>query len=259
MSIKSTILSLSQKESLLLENLIVKYGLVVTFGQIFNELKNIKNKQETYNLVSKLTKAGWLVRITKGVYYIANLESRGTASVSVFALAHLLVRNSYVSFEGALQYHGMFDQHLRTIQSVSLRKRKTANLQNVNYEFIKTNKKNFYGYETIWQEGQKAHIATAEKAILDMLYFKRNVATVDLIAEKLKKFKDLFEKKRLNQLSEKQFLSVQRVLGFLLDQANIDSNILYARLKNKQGYSKMTADSKLFNAKWRLYYHKHFQ
>jgi len=257
MAMKSTILS--QKEVLLLENLIVKYGLVVTFDQVFKELKNTKSRQEIYNQVGKLSKAGWLARITKGVYYIANLESRGTVSVSVFALARLLAKDSYVSFEGALQYHGMFDQHLRTIRSVSLKKRKMAILQKINYEFIKTGKKNFYGYETVWQEGQEARVATAEKAILDMLNFKRSASAVDLIAEKLREYQDMFDEKRLNQLSKKQSITVRRILGFLLDQADIDSGVIHKRLKDKQGYSRMTADSARFNAKWRLYYHKHFQ
>ena len=256
MSVKSTILS--QKEALLLENLIAKYGLVVTFEQIFSELKKSKSRQEIRNLVSKITKAGWLVRVTKGVYYIANLESRGTASVSVFVIAHLLAQDSYVSFEGALQYHGMFDQHLRTIRSVSLKKRKAVVLQNTNYEFVKTGKKNFSGYETIWQEGQEARVATIEKAILDVLNFKRSAFAVDLIAEKLREHRDMINEKELNELSKKQSLTVQRLLGFLLDQADIDSSVIYKRLKNRQGYSRMTADSTKFNSKWRLYYHKHF-
>lgn len=257
MTSKSTILS--QKEAILLESLIIKYGLVVTFSQIFRELKGIKSRQETYNLIGKLAKTGWLARVTRGVYYIANLESRGTIGISVFAIARLLNKDSYVSFEGALQHHGLFDQHLRTIRSMSLKKRKMAVLQNINYEFIKTGKKNFYDYKTILQDGQEARVATAEKAILDMLRVKRSAAAVDLIAEKLREYREIFDKKKLNQLSEKQPLAVQRVLGFLLDLAEIDSSILYARLKSKRGYSRMTADSALFNAKWRLYYHKHFR
>ena len=256
MSSKS--ISLSQKEILLLEDLIVKYGLVITFDQVFNELKKTKSRQEVRNLVSKLTKAGWLARVTKGIYYIASIESRGTASVSVFALACLLARDSYISFEAALQYHGMFDQHLRTIRSVSLIKRRTAVLQSINYEFIKTGKKNFYGYETVWQEGQETRIATAEKAILDILRFKRSAYSIDLVAEKLREYKEMFNKKQLNQLSEKQSLTVQRILGFLLDQTDIDSSVIFKRLKGKNGYSRMTVDSTRFNAKWRLYYHKHF-
>jgi len=256
MSVKSTILS--QKEALLLENLIANYGLVVTFEQIFNELKKDKSRAEIRNLVSKITKAGWLVRVTKGIYYIASLESRGTASVSVFVLAHLLAQDSYVSFEGALQYHGMFDQHLRTIRSVSLKKRKTVVLQNTNYEFIKTGKKNFSGFETVWQEGQEARVATIEKAILDILNFKRSAFAVDLIVEKLREHRDIIDEKRLNELSKNQSLTVQRLLGFLLDQVDIESGVIYERLKNRQGYSRMTADSTEFNSKWRLYYHKHF-
>lgn len=257
MSSKNTILS--QNDALLLENLIAKHGLVVGFDQVFEELKKAKSRQEVRDLVSKLSKAGWFVRIKKGVYYIANLESRGIAALSALAIAGILADKSYVSFEGALQHYGLFDQHLRTIRSVSLEKKKARSLQNTRYEFVKTGKKYFYGFEIVRQAGEEMRVAVKEKAILDILNFKRSAYTIDLVLEKLKENREAFDARRLDELSKKQPLSAQRVLGFILDKAGIDSGGLCARLKNKKGYSKMTADSHFFNAKWRLYYHKRFK
>ena len=88
MSTKGTILS--QKESELLENLIAKVGLFVTFEQVVEELSCLMSRQEIRNLVSKLVKNGWLVRIKKGTYYITTLESRGTFNVSNFHIATCL-------------------------------------------------------------------------------------------------------------------------------------------------------------------------
>jgi len=257
MNIRKTILS--EKEFKLLEDLIVKYGLIVNFEQIVRELKNTMKRQEIRNLTSKLAKNGWLVRIKKGTYYLANLESRGTVNVSVFVIAQTLLNESYVSFETALQYHGMFDQHLRTVTSVSLKRMKSKKVQDITYEFIITDKKNFYGFKEIQMEGTVTRIATSEKALLDMLDFRRTTYSIDLVLEKLKEHKNSLDFKKLNKFSRKQSVTVQRILGFLLDKANLNSNHLHAHVKDKSSHSCMTADSKNFNAKWRLYYHNHFK
>ena len=243
----------------MLETLIEKYGLVVSVAQIFVELKQEKTRQEIYNLTSKLAKAGWLVRIRKGTYYIAGLESRGTTGLPIFAIAQLIEKDSYVSFEAALQYHGMFDQHLRVVRCISLKKMKKAEMQGIQYEFVQTAKKLFTGFEEKWEEGQKFRVATAEKALLDMLNFKRTDYIIDVVLEKLRVHQAELDWKKLFSLARQQNFAVQRTLGFLLDQINVKTDDFYSDIKTVKGYSRMTADSRIFNAKWRLYYSSHFK
>lgn len=102
MSTESTILS--QKESELLENLIAKIGLFVTFEQVAEELSSLMSRQEIRNLVSKLVRNGWLVIIKKGIYYITTLESRGIFNISNFIISQILSTDSYISCESALQH-----------------------------------------------------------------------------------------------------------------------------------------------------------
>ncbi|MFH1712665.1 MAG: type IV toxin-antitoxin system AbiEi family antitoxin [Candidatus Jacksonbacteria bacterium] len=257
MQTKHTILS--QKESKLLENLIIKYGVFVNFQQIYLELKKDLSRQEIRNLVSKLSKNGWLVRIKKGMYYIADLTSRGFAGASTLIIAQTLVKDSYISFEAALQYHNMFDQHLKTITSITLAKKRTIKFQDTNYRFIKTNKKLLYGWEKARVEGKIIKIASAEKAILDILHFNRNIYSADLVLEKLQEYARDFNWEKLNQYSQKQSITVIRILGFLLDKIKADSSFLHSLVKDNKGSSYMTKDSQIFNGKWRLYYHKHFR
>ncbi len=257
MSVKNTLLS--HKEALLLENLIAKHGLVVSVAQIFDELKKEKTKQEIYNLTSKMAKVGWLVRIRQGVYCIASLESRGTAGLSIFSIAQLIEKDSYISFEAALHYHSMFDQSLRAVRSVSLKKTKTVTVQDIEYEFIQTDEKLFYGFQEEWEGNQRIKVATAEKAILDILNYKRTEYMADIVLEKLRDYRDMIDWKNLFVLAKKQNLSVQRTLGFLLDKINIDTTELHDNLKTTKGYNRLTQDDRNFNAKWRLYYSNHFQ
>ncbi|KKP80384.1 MAG: hypothetical protein A2271_04885 [Candidatus Moranbacteria bacterium RIFOXYA12_FULL_35_19] len=254
---KSTILS--QKDSELLENLIAKNGLFITFEQVVKESASSMSRQEIRNLVSKLVRNGWLVRIKKGNYYITTLESRGTFNVSNFVIAQVLFENSYISCESALQHHGIFDQHLKTIVSVSLKKMSKKEIQGITFEFITTNKNNFYGWNEFELDGCLVKIATVEKTILDILNFKRTLSTVDLVLEKLKNYRDSIDIAKFNEFSKKQSITVQRILGFLLDKADIDSSYLHNSTKGKTSNSYMTKDSKLFSAKWRLYYHNHYE
>lgn len=265
MNTKSTILS--QKESKLLENLIADVGLFVTFKDVAKALKKqgfSMSRQEVRNLVSKLVKNGWFVRIKKGTYYITTLESRGFFDISELAIAQVLEKDSYISCESALRYHGMFDQHLNTVTSVSLKQNSGKTIQGIVFEFIATKEDNFYGWKKFNIEGQKVKIATAEKAILDLLRFRRNLHSVDLVLEKLRDHQDSIDIDKLNKFSEKQSITVKRILGFLLDRIeDIDSDYLYNSVKKDKDIttssSYITKDSDIYNAKWRLYYHKHFK
>jgi predicted transcriptional regulator of viral defense system len=256
MTTKSTILS--QKESELLENLIAKNGLFITFEQVVEKLSPLMSRQAIRNLVSKLVKNGWLVRIKKGTYYITTLESRGTFNVSNFIIAQIICSDSYISRESALQHYGMFDQHLKTIASVSLKRMSKKKIQGTTFEFIATSKDNFFGWDEVEIDSRAVKIAAVEKAILDILNFKRTVNSVDLVLEKLKDYQDSIDITKLNKFSKKQSVAARRILGFLFDKADIDSNYLYGLIKKESSSSRMTKDSKLFNAKWRLYYHNHF-
>lgn len=252
MTTKRTILS--EKESKLLENLIANYGSIVTFKQIYAQLEGKISEQTTRNLVNKLVKNGWLVTIKAGIYAIASIDSRNFISLSTYKIAQILEEESYVSLEAALQFHGMFDQLVNTVTSVSLKKRQAKTLQGISYKFIKTKNEFFYGWEENRVENYSVKIATAEKAIFDFLTFKRSAYSVDLVMEKLRDFRNEFNFERLNKYSESQTITVKRVLGFLFDQLDIDSTHLCDMVKYKKSSSLMTANSKNFNAKWRLYF-----
>lgn len=256
MSQNTTILS--QKESSLLENLIYKYGLIVNFNQVQLSLNQNYSRQQVRNLAAKLTRNGWLVRIKKGVYYITNLESRGFAGVSVLVIARTLLAESYISFEAALQYHRIFDQHVQTVSSVCRQKHAAKTIQGITYRFIKTSAKNYYGWEETLVDGQMVKIATLEKAILDMIRSQRSIHTLDVVREKLIEYKNNFDFAKLNKFTLDQSITVRKILGFLLDQAGLDSVAIHNSLRNVKGASRMTRDSQLYSAKWHLYYHHHF-
>ena len=251
MRTKRTILS--QKEAELIDGIVAKYGVVVVFDQVYAELGKSMSRQAAANLVSKLSRNGWLVRLKKGTYYIAGSESRGFAALPVHKIARIFVEESYVSFEAALQFHGLFDQHLRSVISVSLRVYDTREFQGIRYEYVTTKGGLFYGFEEERVEGFMARIASAEKALLDLLNYRRTAYSVDLVLEKLCENTDEIDLGRLHEYCAGQSLTVRRIIGLLLDRSGLDSGPVYETVVGGASASFMFKDSGTFNAKWRLY------
>ncbi|OGS23489.1 MAG: hypothetical protein A2297_01685 [Elusimicrobia bacterium RIFOXYB2_FULL_48_7] len=248
---------LSEKELKFLENAVATYGVIVTFEQL-SKISTDKQRQSVRNFTSKLSKKGWLVRIKRGVYFVAGIESLGFSGLSVYKTAQLLCAGCYVSFEAALQYHGMFDQGLKVIRSVSTNACKAKEIENVVYEFVKARGGLFYGFSEQRVENYLVKIASPEKAILDILCFGRSVHSADLVLEKLKAYKDDLDLSRFKEYCSRQPVTVKRILGFLFDKAGIDSGFVYDAVKGIHNSSLMAAGSGKFNAKWRLYYDEHF-
>ena len=110
-------ITLTEIELEILETALIEFGAVVSFNQLsdlFNENRKYSKKR-----INKLTNQGWLKRIKKGVFAISDLSSRGRLSISYNAIVNILVKDAYISFEAALQYHGLYDQLLTNINSVS--------------------------------------------------------------------------------------------------------------------------------------------
>lgn len=253
---------LSIKQSQLLERLIVKHGQIVTSRDIFNEAEDNGHNQQTKNVITKLVKNGWLIRIKNGLYAVSDLSSRGFLSLSFYAVAGLLVKDSYVSFESALQYHGLFDQMTEKIISVSLKKFKTRSINQTEYSFIKTKEKLFFGWQEVIVDNHSVKIATPEKALLDMINFHKSKYAVDLVIEKIQNHQDDLTFSRMIEYS-KNFSEVTiKTIGFIFDLLRIDSAPVYKlieqSIKTKQSTHRMLAGDKKFNAKWRLYYDPYF-
>jgi len=249
---------MSSKSSDLLENLIVKYGQIVTTQQIFSEARIFLNHKKTRYLITILTKQGWLVRIKNGLYTISDLSSRGFLSLSSHTVAYLLVKDSYVSFESALHYHNMFDQLVSKIISISLKTHRTVQLQNIQYSFIKTKVDYCFGWQEVNRDNKIVHIATAEKALIDMIHFHRNIYAIDLVIEKLCEYENDLDLVQLNTYISKMSMTTIKIFGILFDLLKIDSSQLLKLTKRTSGAHRMTRGAKMFNAKWRLYYDVYF-
>lgn len=253
---KQTILTTKQSE--LLESLIVAYGYVVTSEQIYEKATGFWTHQQTKKVIVKLAANGWLIRIKRGLYAISDFSNRGFLSLSPYSVANLLVQESYVSFESALSHWGMFDQLTDKVISLSKIRFKAVTINSTEYSFVNVQDRWFFGWEEAIVDNKSVRIATAEKALIDMIQFHKSKYSVDLLIEKLRDNRDSINLGRLREYLSKMSATTIKTFGFVFDLLNIDSSELQKLLKNKQGTDWMLADDKKFNAKWRLYYDEYF-
>jgi predicted transcriptional regulator of viral defense system len=255
MVIKNTLLS--QSDYRLLEEVVLACGQVATteelekiFAQVY-ERKDVRARR-----ISFLAKAGWLVRVKKGLYLVVtDLSSRTAGNVSSLVISNALNRKSYVSFANALNLYGMFDQLTKSVDSVTSLRARSYRFQNMEFRFFRVKEALFFGFVQERAYGNIVNIAEKEKIILDYLFLRRNAATVSLVYEKLKEYREAFDFTKMINYAKVYNLTTQRNLGFLLDAIGVSTDALYEiASRNKRGFSNMHAKAKTFNAKWRLYY-----
>ncbi len=249
----STILNNTQRT--FLEDIIAEFGSVVSYEQIVEYIP-FQDDVSKRRFVSQLSRAGWLVRIKKGLYQVAaDIGSLGTLTISRYAVAQHLLPGSYVSFEAALQSHGLHDQLLQTTTSVGLQQRSSVTLEGYTYRFVKTTEQYFYGFEEHRVGDQSARIATVEKALIDMVQFHRSTYSADRVLEILSEQSTDVDQKRLSAYLLRANLTTQRVFGLMFDYLNLGyDKELKDSARSSAAASRATPEGQEYDATWRLYY-----
>ncbi|RKY42392.1 MAG: hypothetical protein DRP85_03080 [Candidatus Makaraimicrobium thalassicum] len=245
---------LSKKDANLIEDLIVNYGRIVSFDQVKEVFSKEYTETSLKRRVAFLTTLGWFVRLKKGFYVIVtDIGSLSANDISVYTICQALNKDSYVSFENALQHHGMFDQMLSTVGAVTFGRARKYKIKETQIKFFKIKKELYFGFSEERSDIGLVNIAEKEKALLDILYFRSSQYYASLVWEKLKNYKGIIDFYRLKQYALIFNLNVIRQIGFFLDRLGIETGDLLKAVFDKTSYSKMTKKSKNFNAKWRLY------
>lgn len=125
-----------------------------------SQLKGIDIKRTLENHTRRLIETKVLTPLEKGKYMITDSD------VSDFEIANFLYSPSYISFETALNYHGILGQFPFEIISSTTKKSNKKEILGKTYRYTKINKKMYTGY---YKSGNSL-IAYPEKALFDQLY-----------------------------------------------------------------------------------------
>lgn len=250
---KTTILT--EKDARLIEQTILKYGRIVTVENLMAIFRVEYSELAAHNRIQKLTKAGWLKRIKRGLYLvIENLSTRFQNDHSLLLISNSFNPNSYVSLAYALNYYHLFDQYSKVIVAITTTGSKKYTFDDYTFKFTKVKETMYFGFSQKLESGKAINIADAEKALIDYLYLDKSFSSASLVFEKLKDNSQNIDFNKLQDYAQRSDITIQRKVGFLLDQLNIDTQKLHRGLAENKGFSRFTQKSAVFNAKWRIYF-----
>ena len=120
----------------------------------------VESDRTFFSIVKKLVESGILLRLEKNKYLVKRGDNNS------FDTAARLYIPSYISFETALNFHGVLSQFPYEITSATSRKTAVKKWDGVLYSYTHIKPDLFFGY--IRKGG--ALIAEPEKALLDQMY-----------------------------------------------------------------------------------------
>lgn len=117
-------------------------------------------------LLHRLKKQGYVESIKRGLYKLSGEQ------ISDLYLANKLYEPSYISLEFALSYHSVIPETVYEITSVTPKATRRFEALGKIYSYRKIKQAAFTGYTIKKQRGFSFQIADAEKAFVDLTYFR---------------------------------------------------------------------------------------
>lgn len=137
-------------------------------------LISTESRRTLEDIVKRLVNGKVLTKLEKGKYLVTNM------SVSDFEVAQFLYAPSYISFETALNYHGILSQFPLEITSATTKRRAMKLVNDKAFSYAKINSKLFTGYYK--EDGYL--MACPEKALFDQLYMiSKSIKTEEYLDE----------------------------------------------------------------------------
>lgn len=168
------------------------------------------------NVFTRWQRDGKVKKLRNGLYLDAEFESRG--EIDRFLLANALYPPSYISLHSALRYYNFIPESVYEVTSITPRKTKSVLLGNTPFSFRNVKSKLFFGFRSYEWRGEVYHIASPEKALLDLAYFYPEFEDANWLEEMRFDVDELEE-----QLDWSQMWSY----GMM-----IDSKVVYQRIAN---------------------------
>lgn len=145
---------------------------------------------------------GYIRKVINRWYVFSDIEVDDNMR---FWIANRIYQPSYVSLESALSYYNLIPEAVYTTTSLTSNKTISFDTSEGTYSYRHIKPSLFFGYQVVEWQGFPIKMAELEKVILDYLYLKAHVKTIQ----------DL-ESLRLNAEDLKEQLSVDRYHEYLV-------------------------------------------
>jgi len=168
--------------------------------------------------LSRWVKSDRLLQLRRGLYALAPVWRKTEAHP--FLVANALRRGSYVSLEAALAYHGVIPEHVPVVTSVGPVRPETVRNPLGTFQFKRVAKNLLFGYSRIEvAPRQFAFVASAEKALLDLVYLTPGADSPEYLRELRLQHSDAVCIERLRDLAERsgkpKLIRAARIAGLI--------------------------------------------
>jgi predicted transcriptional regulator of viral defense system len=211
----------------------------------------------------RLTRSGWLVRLTAGRYAIVPLSSGDEANPQInrYVVARELMEETpyYVSHESAMDIHNMLTRPVINVIVTTSRRLTDRKILDVPYRFVYAPSEALWGSESVWVTPyEQVTVSDLERTILDGLARPDLCAGVGQVATGLWLRQEDFDWDRLAAYAHKLGVrAVAQRLGYLLELYDLSTPSLIASLQKMVGTGYARLDALLpedgpYLARWRL-------
>ena len=156
---------------------------VVGDDPVFESGLLVAGKSEISDLrrqLSRWTRSGKLLQLRRGLYALAPPYRK--IKGHPFVVANRLVQASYVTAQSALAFYGMIPDQVAATTSVTTRRAGQWETALGRFKFQHIRPEIFFGYRrTDLGIGQKAFVATPEKALMDLIYLHPGADCADYL------------------------------------------------------------------------------
>ena len=140
------------------------------------------NPRDVRHQLSRWTKAGRVYKLRRGLYALAPPFQK--VKPHPFLIANRMVRGSYISCQSALAHHGLIPEYAHVVVSVTTARPGRWKTPIGTFEFRHIKTELLRGYRQVdLGGGQKAFVATPEKALLDLIYLQPGADSLNYLRE----------------------------------------------------------------------------
>jgi len=173
-----------------------------------------------------LVRAGWLVRVRKGLYVISSTVP-GTSPAHEFEIAMALVEPAAISHWSAMHYHGLSDQAPRkvfvlTTTEASVPRRPRGNdggyrVGDMLFQFIQTKPERYFGTGKIWIGEARVTITDPERTLIDGLSMPQHCGDFAEVLHAFRTGGQQLDTKRMIEYARQLDAATAKRLGWVLD------------------------------------------
>jgi len=185
-----------------------------------------------------LVRAGWIVRVKKGLYALSGAVP-GTTALHEFEIAMALVQPAAISYWSAMSHHGLTDQVPRRVfvltTARSVPRRRGAKPEGTEtgypvggtvYQFVQVKPERFFGIEQVWVNEARIAITDPERTLLDGLMVPQYCGDFSEVLHAFELRAPKLDVERIIGYAMKLDAATAKRLGWILERQGIASDRL---------------------------------